>query len=84
MNFGIWGILGIVTVVLLIIFWNSRGTVWGGFTMGITLGFLVASFLAFTGHGFSWSLIWKFSIVTTILGFLSELIEILPIFMRKK
>ena len=70
----IWKILGIMTVALLIVFWRKRGTVWGGLTLGVIIGFIIAIFFVFKARGFDWLIIGKAAISGTILGFIAELL----------
>jgi len=74
MTYLLWPILGVITVVLLIISWQKRSAVWGGFTLGIIIGFILAIFYLFKGNGFGWFIIVKGSIIGTMLGFVAELL----------
>lgn len=75
-NFDTWTILGIITIVLLIIFFfrPQRNAVWGGLTIGIIIGLIVAIVFVFKGHGFGWHIIKKCAISGTIIGFIAELL----------
>jgi len=73
-NFDIWKILGIITIVLLIIYWKKRNAVWGGLTIGIILGLIIAIFYLFKESGFSWFIIGKGAILGTTIGFVAELL----------
>jgi len=57
LNFDIWTILGIIAIILLFIYWRNRNAVWGGLTIGIILGLIVAIFYLFRGYRFDWSII---------------------------
>jgi len=70
----LWPILGIATIILLIIFWRTRNAVWGGFTLGIIIGFIITIFYLFKGSGFDWSIIAKGAIAGAILGLAAELL----------
>ena len=83
-NFNTWIILGIITVVLLIIFWGKRNAVWGGLTIGIIIGLIVAIFYLFKGSGLNWPIIGKGAVLGTMAGFVAELLGILSDFIRKK
>ncbi|MCK4454126.1 hypothetical protein KAU51_02150 [Candidatus Parcubacteria bacterium] len=83
-NFHIWTILGIITIVLLIIFWRKRNAVWGGLTIGIIIGFIFTVFYLFQGSGFDWFVIGKGAILGTILGFMAELLWKASDFIKKK
>lgn len=84
MNLTIWIILGIVSFILLIIYWRSRNAVWGGLTIGIILGLIIAIFNVFGGHGFRWSIIGKGAILGTMIGFCAELLGKFSDFIRKR
>ncbi len=84
MNIGIWKILGIIAIILLITYWRSRNAVWGGLTIGVILGLIVAIFYLFVGHGFSWSIIGKSATLGTMIGFGAELLGKISDFIRKK
>lgn len=83
-NLDIWKILGIITPVLLIIYWGRRNAVWGGFTIGIILGFLVALFFIFRGSGFDWFIIGKGATLGTIWGFVAELLGMVSDRIKKR
>ena len=82
-NLDIWIILGILTIILLIVFWKKKSAVWGGFTLGIILGLMVALFFVFIkGSGFDWSIIGKGAIAGTLLGFIMEIFGKISDFLR--
>ena len=83
MTYNIWVILGIVAVVLLIAFWWSRNAVWGGLTLGIIIGFIIAIIFVFKGSGFDWSIVGKSAIIGTLLGFMAELLGKLSDLVRR-
>ncbi len=70
----IWIILGIISVILLIVFWRRRNAVWGGLTVGIVIGFIVALFFTFKGRGFDGYIVVKGAILGTIVGLMAELL----------
>ena len=71
-NFDVWKIFGIIAIILLVVFCRKRNAVWGGFTIGIIIGFIVALFSVFRGDGFDWYIIGKGGTVGVFLGFLAE------------
>jgi len=84
-NLDIWKILGIITVVLLVVFFRHvQNAVWGGLTIGIIIGFLVAIFFVFKGNGFDWSIIIKGAILGTLTGFIAELLGRVSDFIKKR
>ena len=78
-----WIILAILALILLIVFSKGRSAVWGGFTLGIILGLMVALFFVFIkGSGFDWSIIGKGAIAGTLLGFIMEIFGKISDFLR--
>ena len=80
----IWTILGIVTIVLLIVFWRKRNAVWGGLAIGVIIGLVTTAFFAFKGHGFNWHIIGKAAISGTIIGFIAELLGKVSDYLQRK
>lgn len=74
-----WTILGILAVVLLIYYWNSRNAVWGGFTFGIIIGLVLFIF-----KGNFVIVVGKSAVVGTLLGFLAELLGMLSDYLKRK
>ncbi len=75
----IWTILGILTPILLLAYWRKRNAVWGGLTMGIIVGLLIALF-----SGFNWYIVGKGAISGTMVGFGAELLGKVSDKMRSK
>ena len=60
-----WIILGIISLVFLIIYWGKgQNSIWGGLTMGIIAGLILAIFK----QGFNWYFILKGGIIGILLG----------------
>jgi hypothetical protein len=73
-----WYILGIIALIFLIFnFWQGRNAVWGGFTLGIIGGIIVAIISVLFGNDFDFSIIWKGMIVGTLIGVIAELLGII-------
>jgi len=70
----LWPILGVLTIILLIIFWRKKNAVWGGFTLGIIIGLIIAILYLFKGRGFDWFIIGKSAMLGTIIGLVAELL----------
>lgn len=70
----IWIIAGFIVFFALAIFWRRRSAVWGGLTIGIIIGLLVATYFAFKGSSFDWYLVAKIVVVTTLVGLGAELL----------
>jgi hypothetical protein len=67
--FTTWKILGGVAIIFLIIFWNSRNSIWGGFTVGGIIG-IVAAF--FKEGKYDWSYVAKYAIIGVLVGFIAD------------
>jgi hypothetical protein len=80
----IWRILGIITVISLIAFWGRRSAVWGGLTIGIIVGLVIAIFYLFKGDGFNWFIIGKSAILGTMVGLVAELLGKISDLIRKR
>ena len=80
----IWALFTICAIILLVIFWRARNAVWGGLTLGIVFGFIVAVFFIFKGKGFEWELIGKFAVSGTLVGFAVELLGKISDYLKKK
>jgi hypothetical protein len=53
--------------------------VWGGFTAGIIIGFIIALF-----SGFKWYIVGRGAILGTMIGFVAELLGMLSDFLKRK
>lgn len=84
MPYNIWTFLSIITIVLLVVFWNKRNAVWGGLTLGIVIGFIISSLFVFRGEGFDWHIVGKTAVVGTLLGFIAELLGRVSDYLRRK
>ena len=66
-----WIVLAVVAAISLIVFFmRGPNAVWGGATLGLIVGFIVA----LVGDGFDWSIIWKGIVVGTLFGVVAELL----------
>ncbi len=85
-NFDTWTILGIISVVLLLAFFfrPRRNAVWGGLTIGITVGLIAAIVFVFKGHGFDRQIVKKCAISGTIIGFFAELLGMGTDYLKKR
>ena len=72
----IWIILGIVSIILLIVFWRSKNAVWGGLAIGIIVGLIIALIYLFKGDGFIWLILVKGGIIGTLAGMAAELLGV--------
>lgn len=75
MSINIWTILAIATPILLIIYWKSKNAVWGGFTIGIIVGLILAIISKIKGDNFNWFTIIKWLEIGTIAGFFAEMLS---------
>jgi len=80
MSNSIWIILGVVSIILLVIYFKrGRNALWGGLTAGLIIGFIIALF-----SGFNWYIVGKGAILGTMIGFVAELLGLLSDYLRKK
>jgi uncharacterized membrane protein len=76
----LWTFLGIASIILLAIyFWRRQNAVWGGFTTGIIIGFIIALF-----SEFRWYIVGRGAILGTMIGFVAELLGMLSDFLKRK
>ena len=71
----IWLILTVVAVAGLIFFWRGPNAVWGGATIGLVFGLIVALINYFRGLGFWGQPVGKSLVVCTALGVAVELLS---------
>jgi len=70
-----WKFIGIIALILAIIYFRKgQNSVWGGLTIGIIVGFIIAVIQAFMGRGFNWHFILKAITTGIIVGFLADLL----------
>ena len=75
----IWIILGIASIVLLAIYFRVRNAVWGGFTVGIIIGLIIALF-----SEFNWYIVGKGAISGVMIGFAAELLGKISDFIKQR
>lgn len=74
-----WKVLGVIAAILLIInFRKGQNSVWGGLSLGVIVGLIIAIVLAFMGKGFNWFVILKTITIGIIVGFLADLLGKVP------
>jgi len=83
-NLFIWGVLGAISIILLIVFWKTKNAVWGGLILGIIIGFIITIISFFMGNGFGLLVVGKSAIMGTILGFIAELLGKLSDYLKNK
>ncbi len=77
----IWLLLTILSILLLIKFFHKRNAVWGGLTSGIIIYLLI---VVFSKNEFDWYIIWHYSVIGTIIGFMAEMLGKLSDYLKKK
>lgn len=75
-----WIISSIIASIALIIFlMRGPNAVWGGATIGLIIGII----MAISGKGFSWPIIYKPIVVGIIIGLVAELLGIFSKALKK-
>ena len=70
-----WNIIGVLAIVVLLLsFKKGRNSVWGGFTLGLILGSLIAIIYYFKMDTFRWSIIKNTVAVCVVAGFLFDIL----------
>lgn len=69
-----WNVITILAVVaLLLSFKKGRNSVWGGFTLGIILGLVIAVIYFFKENTFNWSIIKRTIAICVLVGFFFDI-----------
>jgi len=80
MTNNIWIILGVVSIILLAVYFRrGRNGLWGGFTAGVIVGLIIALF-----SEFNWYIVGKGAVLGTMVGFTAELLGILSDYLKKR
>lgn len=75
-----WKILVIIAVILLVIsFFRRRNAIWGGATIGLITGLIVAIF-----QKFNWSIVWKVFTIGVLIGAVADLLGLFSEFLKKR
>jgi uncharacterized membrane protein YagU involved in acid resistance len=70
----IWNILGIVSILFLIIFFaKGKNALWGGLSIGVLIGLIIALVYVFKGQDFNWIILKKAAIIGTLAGLVAEM-----------
>ncbi|MBN2611740.1 MAG: hypothetical protein JXB00_09315 [Bacteroidales bacterium] len=77
----IWKVLAILAFISLFVYWKKRNAVWGGLTIGIIIGLLIA---LFKKGGFDWYIVLKVGIIGVLFGVFSELLSKIGEFLKKR
>ncbi len=65
----LWIFLTILAAFFLVLFYNKRGVAWGGMTLGVVFGLILAAYFAlFGGTGFDWYLVGKAAVIGVLSG----------------
>ena len=68
-----WIILSVIaSIVLIVFFMRGPNAVWGGATIGLFIGIIMAVF----SKGFSWSIIYKSIVIGILVGLVAELLGV--------
>ncbi|HRP37594.1 MAG TPA: hypothetical protein PLS50_07345 [Candidatus Dojkabacteria bacterium] len=61
-------------IALLLSFKKGRNSVWGGFTLGIVIGLIIAFIYFFKENSFHWSIIKNSVAVCVLIGFFFDIL----------
>jgi len=76
-----WIVLTVIAAISMVVFFmRGPNAVWGGATLGIVVGIIIAIF----GDGFDWSIIWKAIVVGTLAGVVAELLGEMSTRLKRK
>jgi hypothetical protein len=57
---------------LVLTFFQGRNSTWGGFTIGLLVGVVIAIVSALLGYGFHWSTVGKTGVIAVIIGLVMD------------
>lgn len=75
-----WKILAIIALVFLFVFWKRKNSIWGGLTLGLVIGLIIAIF----SNKFNWYTILKAGILGVLLGAFAELLSKIGEIIKKR
>lgn len=76
-----WIILSVIaSIVLIVFFMRGPNAVWGGATIGLFTGIIMAIF----SKGFSWPIMYKPIVVGILVGLVAEILGIFSKALKKK
>ena len=75
-----WKILTIIAAISIIVsFFRKQNAIWGGATIGLVLGIVIAVF-----NKFNWSIIYKAIVIGIIVGLIADLLGMISDLLKKK
>ena len=75
-----WEILTIIAAISIIVsFFRKQNAIWGGATIGLVLGIVIAVF-----NKFNWSIIYKAIVIGIIVGLIANLLGMISDLLKKK
>lgn len=75
-----WEILTIIAAISIIVsFFRKQNAIWGGATIGLVLGIVIAVF-----NKFNWSIIYKAIVIGIIVGLIADLLGMISDLLKKK
>lgn len=80
----IWKILAIISIAGLIIYRKKKNAVWGGFTAGLIIGFIIALIYLIKGDGFQLKIIAKGIVIGSLCGIVTEILGLLSDKLKRK
>ena len=75
-----WEILTTIAAISIIVsFFRKQNAIWGGATIGLVLGIVIAVF-----NKFNWSIIYKAIVIGIIVGLIADLLGMISDLLKKK
>lgn len=80
----VWIVLGLISVLSLILtFFGRKNAIWGGLTIGVVAGFIIAFIYLIRGNPFNWLMVEKATIIGTLSGVIFEILGALSDYLKK-
>ena len=75
-----WKILTMIAAISLILsFFRGRNAIWGGATIGLIIGAIIALF-----QKFNWSITYKAVVIGILIGLIADLLGLFSDYLKKK
>ena len=75
-----WKILTIIAAIAIIVsFFRKQNAIWGGATIGLVLGIIIAIF-----NKFNWSITYKAIVIGILIGLIADLLGMISDLLKRK